>query len=155
MRISVRQHYAQAPSHHLDDLNLVEQIMEEQCPEYRHAKDIYFSNSVCYFGNIFIMRKDLFDTYCQWLFPLLAQFEQHKDLSTYSIPEKRVAGYLAERLLGVFVTYQRQNFNRNILELPRVHFEDRMAKRTRQMLLNGLLPPGSRRRAFVKFAAHH
>ena len=155
MRISVRQHYARARDHHQDDLDLVERVIEEQYPKYTHAKDTYLSNSICYFGNIFIMHKDLFHSYCQWMFPILAQFEQSKDISQYSISEKRVAGYLGERLLGIFVTYQRQNSNLNILELPRVHFEDNWVKRARQMLFNDLLPPGSRKRAVVKSIIYH
>ena len=150
MHISVRKHYALAPNHHKDDLDIIEQIIEEKYPEYRQAKDTYFSDSFCYFGNIFIMRKDLFRFYCQWLFSILAQFESEKDISQYSAAEKRVAGYLGERLLGVFVTYLQQNSNINILELPRVHFENNLIKRNRQIFFNFILPPGSRRRARVK-----
>lgn len=155
MRIPVRQHYAQAPDHHRRDLDLVEEILEKQYPDYVSAKDSYLSQSICYFGNLFIMRRDLFRSYCQWLFPILAQFEARRDLSPYNTSEKRVAGYLGERLLGIFVTYQKQNSGISLLELPRVHFEENGVKRARQILFNKLLPPGSRKRAVVKSMIYH
>lgn len=156
MQISVRQHYASAPNHHKEDLDIIERVIEEKYPDYIHAKDTYFSNSMCYFGNIFIMRKELFYTYCKWLFSILTDFEAVKDISSYSAAEKRVAGYLGERLLGVFVTYQQQKNNAlHILELPRVHFEPNQIRRMKQIFVNMLFPPGSKKRACVKSIVFH
>ena len=97
------------------------------------------------------MRSELFQSYCGWLFSVLEQFEAKRDLSNYSVQEKRVAGYLGERLLGIFVTYCQQHSNVNILELPRVHFEGNKIKRTKQILLNLIFPPGSKKRARLKY----
>ena len=154
MHVPVRQHYALAPYHHKEDLDLVEKIIEERFPEFISAKNRYLSGTSCYFGNIFIMRSSLFQAYCNWLFSILEQFETQKDLSTYSMQEKRVAGYLGERLLGIFVTYCKQLSDVHILELPRVHFEGSQIKRTKQVCLNLVFPPGSKRRARLKHLVH-
>lgn len=147
MHVSVREHYAAAPEHRGEDLEKLERILREKSPDYVDAMERYFSGTVHYFGNILIMRREIFDAYCAWLFPLLEEFDRETDLSGRTAQEKRVDGYLAERLLGVFYTRYRDELK--TLELPRVHFlPGKQAFQTR--LLNALLPPGSRRRSLIK-----
>ena len=148
MYLSVRDHYATAPFHHGRDLCLIEEIILQNYPDYGEAMERYFSGSICYFGNIYIMKHTVFHEYCAWLFSILAKFDQQADCSGYGTQERRVDGYLAERLLGVFVAYQSERLR--ILELPRLHivpaFKDRLSKKAVALLL----PPGSRRRSIVK-----
>lgn len=148
MHVSVREHYANAPHHHRKDLALIEQIVRERHPEMADAAEAYFSGTICYFGNIYIMKRQVFRDYCAWLFPVLEEFDRRADLSGYSPQELRVDGYLAERLFGVWLTFVRGGLN--VLELPRVHFVPDAAERRKKKLLNMLLPPGSKRRAGVK-----
>lgn len=150
MRIPVREHYAKAPHHHGRDLQLAEKIVAEKYPDYVPAMEEYLSGTVCYFGNILIMKKPLFDQYCGWLFSILEEFDRRSDTSGYSAQELRVDGYLAERLLGVYVTHLRRTRQTRVYELPRVQFEPNGGQRWKRVLLNTLLPPGSRRRAWVK-----
>lgn len=147
MRISVRQHYAAAPFHHSKDLALVEEIIRERCPEYTAAMEGYLSGTRCYFGNIFIMGRDVFQDYCGWLFPILAEFDCRADLTGYGPQERRVDGYLAERLLGIWAARHKEL---RTLELPRVHFIENPAERRKKKLVNLLLPPGSVRRSKIK-----
>ena len=147
MYVPVREHYANAPNHHRKDLELVEQIVREHHPEMAGAMETYLSGSICYFGNIYIMRRKVFYGYCAWLFPILEAFDQRADTSGYSEQESRVDGYLAERLFGVYLAYQENRLK--ILELPRVHFYPK-AEYVRRKLLNAMLPPGSRRRALCR-----
>lgn len=143
----VRRHYAKAPFHHGEDLRLAEQIVREQHPEMAVAMEEYLSGTVCYFGNIYIMKRPVFHDYCAWLFPILGEFDRRADLSGYSPQEKRVDGYLGERLFGIWMTYMLSKLR--ILELPRVHFCSGKDYVQRQAL-NRVLPPGSRRRAVIK-----
>lgn len=147
MYISVRDHYAGAPHHHRKDLDLVERIVLEQHPNMAEALNEYLSDTVCYFGNIYIMQRRIFHDYCAWLFPILEEFDRRADISGYSSQEQRVDGYLAERLLGVYATFRRSELR--TLELPRVHFCDK-SEYIRRRLLNGILPPGSFRRSRIK-----
>lgn len=147
MYLPVRQHYAGAPYHHAKDLDAVGKILRERRPEMVGAMEAYFSGTVCYFGNIYIMRQEWFHDYCAWLFPILEEFDRRADVSGYSLQERRVDGYLAERLFGVYLTFRRDSLK--TLELPRVHFYP-AAEYNRRKLLNALLPPGSRRRSLVK-----
>ena len=147
MHLSVREHYAQAPFHHSKDLSLVEEIIRKRYPKYTTAMEEYLSGTMCYFGNIFILNQDVFQDYCGWLFPILAEFDRRTDLANYSPPERRVDGYLAERLLGIWAAHHKEL---RTLELPRVHFIKDPAERRKKELLNFLLPPGSKRRSKIK-----
>lgn len=145
MYVPVREHYADAPFHHRKDLELAEQIVKERHPEMAEAMEQYLSGTVCYFGNIFIMRREMFQDYCGWLFPILEEFERRADTSAYAPQERRVVGYLAERLLGIYAAFQ--SCRRKCMELPRVQFSEKYVP---CCLLNLMLPPGSRRRAKIK-----
>lgn len=147
MRVPVREHYAGAPFHHKRDLELVEEIVRERHPEYAAAMESYFSGTRCYFGNIFIMSGLVFEDYCAWLFSILEEFDRRADTGGYSAQEKRVDGYLAERLLGVYAVKHRQL---RTLELPRAHFIEDPTERRKKKLVNFLLPPGSVRRSKIK-----
>lgn len=146
--VPVREHYANAPFHHRKDLELAEQIVQERHPEMTEALEAYLSDTVCYFGNIYIMRRDIFKDYCAWLFPILEEFDRHADMTEYSPQERRVDGYLAERLFGVYLTFRRSELK--VLELPRVFFFDGK-EYVKRRLLNAVLPPGSKLRAKVKY----
>lgn len=148
MYLPVREHYAGARFHHRSDLELVEEIVRLRNPEMITAMETYLSGSICYFGNIAIMRRQIWDSYCSWIFQILEEFDRQADTANYSLPEQRVDGYLSERLFGVWLTFMQKDLR--ILELPRVHFESSLWRRQRQYLINSLLPPGTRRRAWIK-----
>ncbi len=147
MHVPVREHYAQAPFHHGRDLELAERIVRERHPEMAQAMEQYLSGSICYFGNIHIMKQQAFHDYCSWLFPILREFDRRADTGNYTAQERRVDGYLAERLLGIYAVYRR---DLKTLELPRVHFIGDPAERLKKQAVNLLLPPGSVRRSRIK-----
>lgn len=147
MYIPVREHYAGAPYHHAKDLESVVQILLEFYPEYEAATESYLSGMTCYFGNICIMKQQVFQDYCAWLFPILEEFNCRSDTSGYSPQEQRVNGFLAERLLGAYAIHHQEL---KTLELPRVHFIENPLKRVKKKALNFVLPPGSVRRSWIK-----
>lgn len=150
MYVSVKEHYAKASFHHETDLAVIEQIVSENYPEYVPAMENYFSGTNCYFGNIFIMKQQMFIEYCDWLFHILFEFDRRVSIQRYSEQERRVDGYLAERLLGVYATYQKQKADVRIAEIPRVHFVPNAKEYYTRKVCNILLPPGTKRRSDVK-----
>ena len=55
--------------------------------------------------NMLFCRGEAFDAYCAWLFPLLFALEGELDLSRATAYQKRVFGFLGERLLNVWVAH--------------------------------------------------
>ena len=55
---------------------------------------------------MFISSKKIFDDYYNWLFDILFELESKIDISNYDDYNKRIFGFLSERLFNVWVKYQ-------------------------------------------------
>ena len=108
-----------AHAHHIEDLQCVERILTERYPEYLEAWRWMLGTRSGHICNMFVMRKADLDAYCTWLFDILFEAEKRLDISGYSDKDKRVFGYLGERLLDVWV---RQNKKR-YAEVPVINLE--------------------------------
>ena len=91
-------------AHHAEDLDFTRKIIEEQYPEYVSSFDKVMKKTTGHRFNMFIMKRELADSYCGWLFSVLFELENRLDISTYSVNDKRVYGFVAERLLDVWLT---------------------------------------------------
>ena len=98
-------------SNHLstDFMVLQEHFNTMESKEMKEAfyEVMYRQNKLSPF-NMFLMSWSDFDNYCSWLFPLLADVESKIDISHYSTMQKRVFGFMAERLLCVYVYAMRK-----------------------------------------------
>ena len=90
-------------AHHKQDLTVTRAIIERKCPEYLPAYDMYMSKTHGHHFNMFVMKREIFDDYCQWLFGILSQVEAQIDISGYSQYDRRVFGFLGERLLDIYL----------------------------------------------------
>ena len=112
--------------HCIDDFNLLESIVKELYPEYSDGWDKMAESTYLYPSSMFIMDKDTFINYCNYIFDVLEEFndrrnchsstdyikyvEEHKDsyireyLRYYDVEKQaRIVGYLAERALAAFL----------------------------------------------------
>ncbi|MBE6703062.1 MAG: DUF4422 domain-containing protein [Ruminococcaceae bacterium] len=101
---TVREHYSAA--HFEKDLNTTRRAIEELYPDYLKAFDEVMAMNRTYQCNMFIMRRERMNDYCEWLFEVLGYVEAHTDISEYDTAQKRIYGYLGERLLHVWVHHQ-------------------------------------------------
>ena len=122
--ITMRQQYQIAWQHHEEDLNTILDIIGSKYPEMLETANSYLEGKKGYFCNMFIMKKSIFDQYCQWLFDILEEHERRCDFSMYDPTSYRVSGYLAERLCGIYITYLKNQRKYRYVELQRVYFED-------------------------------
>lgn len=90
-------------AHHKADLDTTRQILSEKYPEYIAAFDNYMSKTEGHHFNMFVMRKDILDGYCTWLFDVLFELEKRLDISTYDDYNKRVFGFVSERLIDTWL----------------------------------------------------
>mgnify|MGYP003858402395 FL=1 len=98
---TVASHYANA--HYQKDLLLTRELLEQQESEYLPAFDKVMQGRSLYLFNMFVMSPTHFDAYMNWLFPLLFKLEQQIDTKDYDSYQKRVFGYIAERLFNVWI----------------------------------------------------
>lgn len=106
-------------AHHKEDLDTCREIIVELFPEYAPAFDKHMNERKTHIYNMFIMRRDIFEGYCSWLFELLFELEKRLDISQYSDNDKRVFGFVSERLLDVWINTNNIAYS----ELPVVNME--------------------------------
>lgn len=94
--------------HYSEDLRKVESIIFEKYPDYIKAykERISNSNRLSHY-NMFIMKWQDFNDYCTWLFSILEIAENKIDVSNYNDTQKRIWGYISERLLMLYVYHNK------------------------------------------------
>ena len=100
-----RSHYNHA--HYAKDLDMTEKIIQEKYPAYSDAFAMVMSRTWAHMFNMFVMRRDYFDSYCAWLFDVLQELESRTDISGYNAVEARIYGYISELLLDVWLEANR------------------------------------------------
>ena len=97
--------YAAAPYLKIADLERVTAILKQMHPDYAQDADAFLNGNKSCFCNMFVMKRDVFDEYCSWLFPILEEFCHQTDMSHYSREATRTPGHLSERLLNIFLMH--------------------------------------------------
>ena len=108
-----------AHAHHAEDLVQMRAVLGEMHPEALPAWDAVMRRTWGHRFNMFIMKRSLADGYCAWLFPMLFRLEERLDISPYSANDARGFGFVAERLLDVWLEAGGQAYR----ELPYVFLE--------------------------------
>ena len=106
-------------AHHAEDLDITREIISEKYPEYLPQYDSSMKKTSGHRFNMFIMKKELLDEYCSWLFSILFELEERLDISSYSDNDARVFGFVSERLLDVWIMTKQYEYK----ELPYIFME--------------------------------
>lgn len=72
-------------------------------PEYLPAFDKVMNGRSLHLFNMFIMKRELFYQYCEWMFPILEQLEKCYDFKNMDPFQARLIGRVSERLLDVWI----------------------------------------------------
>ena len=102
-----------------NELKKLLECIEKVAPEMLSYAQEYLNGSECYICNMFIMKKELFHEYAEFLFKVLDQFESNWDFKNYNVESLRTPGHFGERLLGIFITYLKHK--RRDLKIKNAH----------------------------------
>ncbi|MCQ2142559.1 MAG: DUF4422 domain-containing protein [Bacteroidales bacterium] len=109
-------------SHISDDFMTLQDVIIETQPE--NVKQAFFKANYCTHSrpsyNMFIMKRADFDDYCSWLFSILEEVEKRVDITHYSALQKRIFGYMSERLMNVWLIAN----NKEIITKPVIWYTD-------------------------------
>ena len=101
-------HYIHA--HHQEPLDKTQEIIKKFYPAYLNSFDNVMKKKKAHMFNMFIMKKEAFNSYCQFVFGVLEKLEKEIDISEYSIQEARVYGYISELLMDVWLFTTQKNY---------------------------------------------
>lgn len=122
MHTSIEKHYCEE-SGFQKDLDKVREIIALNYPDYILTYDQIMKGNTTYFYNMMICNKKIFDEYCEWLFSILFELEKSVNLEGYTNYQKRIYGFISERLLTVWVLKN----NLNIFEMGVVNPEEKFS----------------------------
>lgn len=103
----------------VDPLDEVRKIIMTDYPEYYHEMRKLEKRKTAHMFNMMIMRKDLLDGYCEWLFEVLGKLEKVCDPKQYSDFHARFYGRISELLLDVYIRTKKLKY----AELPVIDIE--------------------------------
>ncbi len=86
-----------------EDYVQIESILEKYSPDYLEAyREVMYGDRL-YFNNMFICKRELANEYFEWLFYVLEKIMNEFELEKYESRDKRIVGFISERLLTTFI----------------------------------------------------
>lgn len=115
-------YYDYCEAHISDDIKALRYVINKTQPE--NIKKSFFKvfmqgNKILHY-NMFIMKWSDFDLYCTWLFDILEKVESVTDITNYNSFQRRIYGYMSERLFLVWLIAN----NKDTIEKPVIWIND-------------------------------
>ncbi len=88
---------------YVEPLDKTGEIIKQKYPEYYPEFEKLHKRTSAHMFNMCIMKKDILEGYCNWLFDILFELEKQIDESKYSVFHKRFYGRISELLLDVYI----------------------------------------------------
>ncbi len=100
---------------YVEPLDKTGEIINNKYPEYYDEFEKLKKRRSGHMFNMFIMKKNIFDDYCKWLFDILFELEKRIDSNEYDNFHARFYGRISELLLDVYlrknnIKYKEINF---------------------------------------------
>ena len=89
--------------HKEKDLKQLKEIVHTVSPEFDNSFSLILRRNELIPYNMCIARKEVLEEYCEWLFEVLFKLELSLQLDQYDAYQRRVFGFLSERLFTVYL----------------------------------------------------
>lgn len=119
---SVYHNYAK--EHFEQDLLITQKIISEKYPEYIDGFYQLKRTNKMYMCNMFIAKREFVDNYCKWLFDILFELERNVDLSKRCNYQKRMFGFISERLFNVYLYHHRLDYRLKSIKISGPDYEN-------------------------------
>ena len=90
-------------THYVKDLQETKKILENKYPQYVRTFDTVMKRKSAHMFNMFIMKKEHVNNYCNFVFDVLFELEKRIDISGYNKYQARVFGFISELLLDIWI----------------------------------------------------
>ena len=92
-------------THDIEHLELTREIIRQHCPDYLEDFDKVMSRTWAHMFNMCIMKRELLNEYCTWMFNVLFELEKEIDLKNLSAFDARLFGRVSEFLLDIWIRH--------------------------------------------------
>ena len=106
------------------EFDLILQLIKKHNKAY-YKDALEYMKRICFRGfNCFVMKKELFNEYCEYVFPMLFEFEKKCDRTHNSTLTNRNTGYAGEWFFSIFVYHKIKEGKCRIKETQLVVYSD-------------------------------
>lgn len=119
---TLKSHYEHSHMYGDVQLNTVEDVIKEKYPNYLDSYHKIMKRRWGYMFNLMILKRDLLEDYCPWLFNILFEVNERIDKSNMSDFDKRFGGRLSELLFDVWLQFQLENNKLNKSEIKELKY---------------------------------
>lgn len=123
---SIREQYC--VSHNENDFIIFEQTLKSIYPEYEDSFNIFQNMREMNLCNMFISKKKLIDTYCEWAFPLFDEIMKQIDIKGRSQYQSRIIGFLSERAFALYIFHNKLKVKE--VKMKFVNYDDKLRQFT-------------------------
>lgn len=110
-------------THHIETLDETRKILEEKYPEYLEEFDKLYTRKNAHMFNMFIMKKDILDEYCTWVFDILFELERRIDPKQYNKFHARYPGRISELLLDVWINTKKLRYEEvRVIDIEKINW---------------------------------
>lgn len=91
------------------DMQIVWQVLSKYSPDYYEAARHIFKGNYLYNYNMLVARREAFQDYCQWLFPLLQEIKKRCERCE-RVRKERYIGRIGEVLTSLYFLYNKKDW---------------------------------------------
>lgn len=108
---------------YIEPLDETRKILSEKYPEYLKEFDKLHKLTSAHMFNMFIMKKEILNSYCTWLFDILFELERRIDSSKYDAFHARFFGRISEILLNVWINTKELSYEEvRVIDIEQINW---------------------------------
>ena len=131
---NMKEHFYKAmPAQKKEVFEVLEKVMENNA-EYKDTFNEFKNGHYMFCCNSFIMKKDLFFEYSEFLFSVLSKVDDLVDSSKFNLKERRFLGYIGEYLLSVFIFHKLRNPDFKLKEMDGTYVSKEYTKYKKRLI---------------------
>ena len=107
----------------IEPLDETGKIIKEKYPEYFAEFEKLHKRTSAHMFNMFIMKREYLNEYCEWLFDILFELEKRIDVSQYDTFHARFIGRVSELLLDIWIKTKGLKYEEvKVIDIERVNW---------------------------------
>lgn len=108
---------------YIEPLEETRKIIEEKYPNYLNEFDRLHKRTSAHMFNMFVMKKEIANEYCTWLFDILFELENRIDVTQYDDFHARFFGRISELLLDVWMNTNHLKYKEvKVIDIEKVNW---------------------------------